>query len=1073
MKLQFLLVFGLLSSMIFGQEISTQLPVLSPQSPTTSELGKYGEVQVNESTGIISPSIPLFDYYAGKMNLPISLSYSGNGVRVNQDPTWTGVNWSLNPGGVITRVVKDYPDELAQTNSKNYYTTSELNALPGAWQMAGGQYASSTVWYNTLYGISSTGVDSEVDIFTYNFLGYSGSFYFDKDYKVHLIKFDKELDITFSFAANNKSSFMIKTPEGDAYFFGGPTASESSKTCVIQGAGSCSDAFSLPKSQNAFYLNQISFLKGGAVYFDYTQNNSNICSYKIGIQESATISGSPSLSCSISNPRDITSIVENTVTLKKIRSTFNNQFVEFDTSEVNKCASIYKLNNVYLKSLSASGAETNIKKIKLNYLTVNKETDPTRNKFMIEKVEFFNKDNVLEHNYELNYITPQLMPKKDSFAQDELGYYNGKDSNTTLLPLTTYTFINNACYHLADREASLGYAQYGALSQIKYPTGGYSTFEYELPYKGQQQVFTSHNFSATYGAPGSGYVSSGTPVVSGGISIYSTIYLPDGGDGPLVVTTPATMSAVLNATVIGSADYHSKVSLYAIKSGTTLPILIGEYNFSSGGNNTFSVPYTYNLTPGSYTFKLSIHRYSAASRTTILASTQLQLPTSFRSVYNPGLRIKRVQSYDNNANVQTTRYYYNKLVNRYTESYVFNPNFVYVTKQGENDVYNLTTNSVINTFNNDLGKYLYEYVTVSDGGDNFENGGKEMRFYKDSNQGALEYVTFVPAGSNSLGLSYQSFVDVGTNQSYQNSILAEETLYSKALTKLKNTSYNYQGTQDAFIGNMKIYSFTTNGNMFLYYETKSYKHRLLSTVTKEYFAGVANPLETTVTRTFATNKVSLPSTIETTNSNNEIEKARIYYPSDVSTIGNLTPDDVVTIPILTSKHNLAEIIKTESFVNNELLESKQVSFKNWSGNILPSVIKTKKGSNTASSFEDRVVFDNYDFYGKPLVVSMKDGMKIQYVYNSKQQVILKIENLDSTITIDDGVNPTTPCFYQNTYPNAMVTSYSYDNDTNNLISIIDPKCNKITYTYDAYGRLLYVKDKDNNILSENKYHYKN
>lgn len=49
-------------------------------------MGKYGEIQVNESTGVISHSIPLFDYDAGKMNIPIVLSYSGNGVKVNQDP---------------------------------------------------------------------------------------------------------------------------------------------------------------------------------------------------------------------------------------------------------------------------------------------------------------------------------------------------------------------------------------------------------------------------------------------------------------------------------------------------------------------------------------------------------------------------------------------------------------------------------------------------------------------------------------------------------------------------------------------------------------------------------------------------------------------------------------------------------------------------------------------------------------------------------------------------------------------------------------------------------------------------
>ena len=141
MKLQLTILFLLLTKTIFSQsggqtvitnEIKTELPGLSPQTPTTSDLGKYGEVQVNESTGTISPSITLFEYNAGKINLPISLNYSGNGVKVNQDPTWTGVNWNINPGGVITRVVKDKPDE-AVPNYRDFSSEASLNLSTTFW----------------------------------------------------------------------------------------------------------------------------------------------------------------------------------------------------------------------------------------------------------------------------------------------------------------------------------------------------------------------------------------------------------------------------------------------------------------------------------------------------------------------------------------------------------------------------------------------------------------------------------------------------------------------------------------------------------------------------------------------------------------------------------------------------------------------------------------------------------------------------------------------------------------------------------------------------------------------------
>ena len=54
----------------------------------------------------------------------------------------------------------------------------------------------------------------------------------------------------------------------------------------------------------------------------------------------------------------------------------------------------------------------------------------------------------------------------------------------------------------------------------------------------------------------------------------------------------------------------------------------------------------------------------------------------------------------------------------------------------------------------------------------------------------------------------------------------------------------------------------------------------------------------------------------------------------------------------------------------------------------------------------------------------------------------------------------------------MITTYTYI-PLIGVSTITDPKGNTMTYTYDSFGRLQNVKDKDGNILSENEYHYKN
>ena len=56
-------------------------------------------------------------------------------------------------------------------------------------------------------------------------------------------------------------------------------------------------------------------------------------------------------------------------------------------------------------------------------------------------------------------------------------------------------------------------------------------------------------------------------------------------------------------------------------------------------------------------------------------------------------------------------------------------------------------------------------------------------------------------------------------------------------------------------------------------------------------------------------------------------------------------------------------------------------------------------------------------------------------------------------------------------PGAMVTTYTYK-PLIGVSTITDAKGDQITYSYDSFNRLQFVKDKSGNILSENQYNYK-
>ena len=55
--------------------------------------------------------------------------------------------------------------------------------------------------------------------------------------------------------------------------------------------------------------------------------------------------------------------------------------------------------------------------------------------------------------------------------------------------------------------------------------------------------------------------------------------------------------------------------------------------------------------------------------------------------------------------------------------------------------------------------------------------------------------------------------------------------------------------------------------------------------------------------------------------------------------------------------------------------------------------------------------------------------------------------------------------------NTMITTYTYE-PLVGIKTITDPRGNTMTYHYDEFNRLEFVKDKDGNLVSENKYNYK-
>lgn len=178
--------------------------------------------------------------------------------------------------------------------------------------------------------------------------------------------------------------------------------------------------------------------------------------------------------------------------------------------------------------------------------------------------------------------------------------------------------------------------------------------------------------------------------------------------------------------------------------------------------------------------------------------------------------------------------------------------------------------------------------------------------------------------------------------------------------------------------------------------------------------------------------------------------------------------------------------------SNELLQkSKVISYK--AGNSAP--YNSEYNDNyygklnwyELNSINDNLSVTNLSYYpsGNLKAVAREDGVPTTYIWGyNKMYPVAKIENAtssqiaglpgfsDNFNTGSNGLTAVQENTLRNGLPNAMTTTYTY-NPLIGITSMTDPRGYTITYYYDKLNRLEFVKDTDGNLVSENKYNYKN
>lgn len=187
-------------------------------TPNAASLGSWGDVPVSLSTGKPNISIPLYSTTVKGVEMPITLCYDATGVKLNSLPSWTGYNWTLSAGGVITRTINRNPDEYEY--SKNGSIVNFINYFKGHSRLE--TYMHGNPYLIVLDAIERTR-DLEPDVFYFNFMGKSGRFFLGNDGQWR-VSCDENLEIIYDVSDSTQliAPFIAQFPFTNANYRNAP-----------------------------------------------------------------------------------------------------------------------------------------------------------------------------------------------------------------------------------------------------------------------------------------------------------------------------------------------------------------------------------------------------------------------------------------------------------------------------------------------------------------------------------------------------------------------------------------------------------------------------------------------------------------------------------------------------------------------------------------------------------------------------------------------------------------------------------------------------------------------------------
>lgn len=989
------------------------------KSPNVSNFETYGNVPVNLFTGTPNISVPIYTLQSGSIQVPINLSYHPSNVKPAVQPGWVGFGWSLNPGGVITRKVNGTRDEHYVSLGGNhalypsYYPfPSPHNGIESGSEIINNSSSwdsENTLKNHIIPGNNSTIYDYMADEFNFSFNGYSGKFIYSGPTKGWQIISDQKIKVELL-----ESEFLDPY---DIYPIIRKYIPFSNRNVL-----------SRDQDQSRYFRGFRITTPDGTVYEFGGVNGVELSSpyaYKFGAYEI------------------------DTWLLTKITD-INNNIVEFNYKRT------YPTCNLGFSASASSGAYsysipgTGGSNFSFTTANINELYGNYQWPLYLEKISSSTTDVLFSSN-----TSNGLVYTRPDIPQNRTGQLRKPNS---------VQYDTDSFYHVNDDTENIQWEQLNTIevkdkSKNDYPIKMIHEFTYSNN-SNKRLTLESYEKSGANDDSRSRYEFE-----------YNEMNAYDG------ITCDGNYSdhwGYFNGQNANNSTVASVNSKKNVNPGYLLKGLLEKITYPTGG---FTI------------FEWEPHDYSQ-----VVSPNRQQLESTSGTA--GGVRIQKIKSYLEGSSLaspsQTKNYYYKKNYRNNVNLSSLNscgilnviPQYSFVFTNRPNNVPQFPGNSYYELASfNSITSYGYtgqgSHIGYDEVTEENMNGSYTKHYftsYGEDKNGKFHFDR-PPAGSAGFLPSVDrympySFLDlergkeVGVYKYNNNEILVE-----KSITK-------YRDDDSRFNSNNYIRRIPW-GLRFTYLaiiagiEEYTYSYYPIRQETTTYDLNGNNPIVSFVDYTYnSSNQITEQTTISS--SNKEL-KTQYKYPADYSS----SP-----YPQMVSANYIAPVIESVQSESNSQVNLTKTNYTAVNDLFLPTSIENQKGSSDPVIINMEVL-RNGDVNGNILEYSVPDGTTNVLIWGHCNQFpIAKIENATfSEVASELGITVNELKKYnernigsinslRDTLTRAMITTYTYDSIFG-IRSITGPKGKSSYYYYDDFGRLSYVRDNEGEILSYNKYHYKN